>query len=151
MPAADIADTAAVASRILLRATGIDAGYGAHRRGPHVVHDVNLTVTAGRTIGVVGESGSGKSTLARVLAGDRKPVPRKRSHIEISVDGFHRQGDVLTQQHHNRETARCGSVSSPSLTPSVRCAPESWTRCSRGCPSASPISPLAPSCSPNPS
>lgn len=33
----------------------------------HAVDDVNLTIHAGKTVGVVGESGCGKSTLGRVL------------------------------------------------------------------------------------
>lgn len=33
----------------------------------HAVDDVNISIEAGRTIGIVGESGCGKSTLGRVL------------------------------------------------------------------------------------
>jgi peptide/nickel transport system ATP-binding protein len=32
--------------------------------GTHVLHDINLTIPASRTVALVGESGSGKSTLA---------------------------------------------------------------------------------------
>jgi peptide/nickel transport system ATP-binding protein len=53
----------------ILRAINVSAGYGAGRRSPNVLHEVDLEVRAGQTIGVVGESGSGKSTLARVLVG----------------------------------------------------------------------------------
>jgi peptide/nickel transport system ATP-binding protein len=58
----------------LLRASSIVAGYGGGRRGPHVLHDVDLSIAAGTTVGIVGESGSGKSTLARVIAGQLKPA-----------------------------------------------------------------------------
>ncbi len=37
------------------------------------VHDVSLSLAAGRTLGVLGESGSGKSTLAAALAGLHAP------------------------------------------------------------------------------
>jgi peptide/nickel transport system ATP-binding protein len=56
-----------------LRAVNVSAGYGSGRRGANVLHDVDLSVAPGRTIGVVGESGSGKSTLARVLVGQLRP------------------------------------------------------------------------------
>lgn len=56
-----------------LRAVGVSAGYGSGRRSANVLHDVDLSVAPGRTIGVVGESGSGKSTLARVLVGQLRP------------------------------------------------------------------------------
>lgn len=34
-----------------------------------ILHDVNLTVERGTTLGIIGESGCGKSTLARTIAG----------------------------------------------------------------------------------
>ena len=58
----------------LLQVNHLDVGYpvagaglfSASRILP-IVHDVNLTLEAGRTLGVVGESGCGKSTLGRAL------------------------------------------------------------------------------------
>ena len=69
MPAAEtsVATTA-------LHAVDVSAGYGTGRRAPNVLHSVDLTVAASRTVGVVGESGSGKSTLARVLVGQLRPA-----------------------------------------------------------------------------
>ena len=43
---------------------------------------VNLTLTAGRNLGIVGESGSGKTTLLRLLLGLNSP-----SEGEITVEG----------------------------------------------------------------
>ncbi|HEU5031612.1 MAG TPA: oligopeptide/dipeptide ABC transporter ATP-binding protein [Spirillospora sp.] len=70
-------DTAAPAgdAEVVLRAAGLEAGYqrpGRHgfgRRRVPVVAGLDLTVRAGRTLGVVGESGCGKSTLARAIVG----------------------------------------------------------------------------------
>lgn len=39
-----------------------------------VLHDIDLTIAAGRTTAVVGQSGSGKSTLARVITGLLPPT-----------------------------------------------------------------------------
>ncbi|TIC88617.1 ABC transporter ATP-binding protein [Nocardioides sp. GY 10113] len=52
-------------SEPLLEASGLCLAYGRTT----VVHDVDLTLREGDTLGVVGESGSGKSTLARALLG----------------------------------------------------------------------------------
>ena len=49
----------------LLEAAGLSVSYGKTM----VVHDVDLALGDGDTLGVVGESGSGKSTLARALLG----------------------------------------------------------------------------------
>ena len=42
----------------------VDFSYESNRQ---ILHDVSLTIPAGRTVAVVGPSGSGKSTLARLL------------------------------------------------------------------------------------
>jgi len=41
--------------------------------GNRVLRDINLTVTAGETLGIVGPNGSGKSSLLKLLAGLRPP------------------------------------------------------------------------------
>jgi peptide/nickel transport system ATP-binding protein len=53
---------------------GLSAGYGQGARAPHVLHDIDLELTPGATLGLVGESGSGKSTLAKVLTGQIRPA-----------------------------------------------------------------------------
>lgn len=54
----------------VLEVQDLDVAFGKH----HVLKQVSLTVTRGRTLGLVGESGSGKSTLAKVVVGLVKPV-----------------------------------------------------------------------------
>lgn len=60
------------ADSTVLSLSGVSAGYGplvdGRLRAP-VLRDVELSVGAGRVVGVIGESGCGKSTLARVIAG----------------------------------------------------------------------------------
>lgn len=48
-----------------LRFKGVEFGYG---DGQRVLHDVGLTVPAGRTVALVGPTGSGKSTIALLAA-----------------------------------------------------------------------------------
>lgn len=42
-------------------------------RKNHVLKGINLSVSAGKLVGVVGENGSGKSTLLKILAGELAP------------------------------------------------------------------------------
>ena len=68
------ADTSAVATDVLLRATDVVKEFPVRRQGfgpklaVHAVDRVSLEVRRGETLGVVGESGCGKSTLGRCLA-----------------------------------------------------------------------------------
>jgi peptide/nickel transport system ATP-binding protein len=57
----------------VLEVCGVWAGYGPRDAEglPRslILHDIDLCIRRGATVGVIGESGSGKSTLARVVAG----------------------------------------------------------------------------------
>jgi ATP-binding cassette subfamily B protein len=50
--------------------------YFRYEQGPEVLHDVNLTIPFGTTLGIVGPIGSGKSTLMHLLCGVYTPPPR---------------------------------------------------------------------------
>jgi subfamily B ATP-binding cassette protein HlyB/CyaB len=52
--------------------------------GPEVLHDVNLRISAGQTVGIVGQSGSGKSTLAKIV--QRLYVPESGRVLIDGVD-----------------------------------------------------------------
>jgi peptide/nickel transport system ATP-binding protein len=58
---------------VLLRVSGLSAGYGARGRDGKpavtILEDIDLELRRGQAIGVIGESGSGKTTLARAVAG----------------------------------------------------------------------------------
>ena len=75
-------ETSSTKPRGGLRAVAVSAGYGIGRRSANVLHEVDLSVVPGRTVGVVGESGSGKSTLAKVLVGQLRPA-----HGQVLLDG----------------------------------------------------------------
>ena len=63
-PAAD--STAAAAPAIRIRGLSVRRG---GRRGPVVVHDVDLDVAAGEFLAVVGTNGAGKTSLLQAVAG----------------------------------------------------------------------------------
>jgi peptide/nickel transport system ATP-binding protein len=73
----------------LLEIQGLTAGYGStDKQGlPRklVLHDIDLQIQRGATLGVIGESGSGKSTLARVIAGLIEPA---RGRITFNGEGL---------------------------------------------------------------
>lgn len=63
----------ATSSAPLLELRDITAGFGRVNADGmpkiRILHDVNLAVERGTTLGIIGESGCGKSTLARTIAG----------------------------------------------------------------------------------
>ncbi|GAB3598522.1 ATP-binding cassette domain-containing protein [Microbacterium tumbae] len=53
----------------VLDVAGLEVVYGRRRSAKKVLHDVDLHIAAGETLGLVGESGSGKTTLGRAVLG----------------------------------------------------------------------------------
>lgn len=61
----------------LAAATGLSVDYpgkGLFGRPTRAVHDIQVALHQGRTLGILGQSGSGKSTLAAALCGLRPPA-----------------------------------------------------------------------------
>lgn len=56
-------------SQPLLEVSQLSVEYGAGRRRTRVVHDVDLVIPRGGTLGLVGESGSGKTTIGKAILG----------------------------------------------------------------------------------
>lgn len=72
--------------------SALDAGYGRKIGGAvatQILHQVNIEVPRGSTVGVIGESGCGKSTLARVISGLLPPMSG-----EVHLTGERLPGDV---------------------------------------------------------
>ncbi|MCK9510322.1 MAG: ABC transporter ATP-binding protein [Pigmentiphaga sp.] len=82
---------------VILSARGVSVGFavprGAFRRPARfvAVHDVNLDVRRGETVGIVGESGSGKSTLGRALL-NLLPSDGSRRFDAVDVSGLDAAG-----------------------------------------------------------
>jgi len=64
------------ATEPILDARGIHAWYGSS----HVLHDVDIKIHRGETMGLLGRNGMGKSTLIRTLLGH---VPQRDGHISL--------------------------------------------------------------------
>ena len=79
----------------LLTVKDLNAHYGRH----HVLRDVCVKISKGRTMCVVGESGSGKSTLARAIMGLLPPTSGTISFGGKALESKlkHRSRDVLRQ------------------------------------------------------
>ena len=73
VPVARATRTGAAPADVLLRVQGACASHRepglVSRRVVRVLHDIDLALHAGESLGIVGESGSGKTTLARILVG----------------------------------------------------------------------------------
>ena len=63
-----------------LGVTGLEAGYG----GVRVLHDVSVSVGAGRTVALLGTNGNGKSTLLKCIMGMVRPTA---GSILAEIDG----------------------------------------------------------------
>ena len=50
--------------------------------GARVLHDINLDVVRGQSLGIIGENGAGKTTLLKVLTGVIQPT-----HGQVSANG----------------------------------------------------------------
>ena len=80
----------------LLVARGLVVSYGRRAAVP-VLHDVDIRVGKGETVGIVGESGSGKTTLGRALLGLVQPAAGS-----IVFDG----SDITAADEHSRRSLR---------------------------------------------
>lgn len=54
-------------SEVLLETVNLRKYFKTPKGNLHAVDDINLSIKAGKTLGVVGESGCGKSTLGRTI------------------------------------------------------------------------------------
>lgn len=52
------------------------------QHGAQVLHDINLDVVRGQSLGIIGENGAGKSTLLKVLTGVIQPT---RGEVEVNA------------------------------------------------------------------
>ncbi|WP_175756997.1 ABC transporter ATP-binding protein [Burkholderia ambifaria] len=87
----------------LLDVRGAIAGYGGRTAkgwpAKVILHEVDLRIGRGQTVGVIGESGSGKTTLAKVIAG---LVPATGGAILLDGEPLARDIVKRTKEQHRR-------------------------------------------------
>ncbi|MCA7924236.1 ABC transporter ATP-binding protein [Burkholderia cenocepacia] len=87
----------------LLDVRGAIAGYGGRAANGWpakvILHEVDLRIGRGQTVGVIGESGSGKTTLAKVIAG---LVPATGGTILLDGEPLARDIGKRTKEQHRR-------------------------------------------------
>ncbi|WP_175693728.1 ABC transporter ATP-binding protein [Burkholderia ambifaria] len=87
----------------LLDVRGAIAGYGGRTANGWpakvILHEVDLRIGRGQTVGVIGESGSGKTTLAKVIAG---LVPATGGAILLDGEPLARDIVKRTKEQHRR-------------------------------------------------
>ncbi|AXF25504.1 ABC transporter [Burkholderia pyrrocinia] len=87
----------------LLDVRGAVAGYGGRTAkgwpAKVILHEVDLRIGRGQTVGVIGESGSGKTTLAKVIAG---LVPATGGQILLDGEPLARDVGKRTKEQHRR-------------------------------------------------
>ena len=106
----------------LIQIKGLSVGFtGLSGRTLPVLHDVDLSVARGQSVGLVGESGSGKSTLALAAMGYLKSGLRLLNGT-VRFDGH----DMFDQRRTGLEAIRGGQLglvpqnAGQSLTPTIR-------------------------------
>jgi len=74
----------------LIRITGLSASFGKGDSHTQVLHEINLNVKAGETVGVVGESGSGKSvtSLSIMRLIDSPPISYEAGQISYGAESI---------------------------------------------------------------
>jgi len=78
-------------------------------QGVNALHDMSVTLEAGKIYGLIGQNGAGKSTLMRIIAGLSFPTSG-------SIELFGHTGEKALQQ----ERKRLGCmIEYPSLTPNM--------------------------------
>jgi peptide/nickel transport system ATP-binding protein len=80
------------------------------------VHNINLKVGRGETVGLIGESGSGKSTIARALVG------LNAFNGEIALEGNFRHGREALDAAYRRDVQMIFQHPDLSLNPRIRIA-----------------------------
>jgi branched-chain amino acid transport system ATP-binding protein len=65
----------------MLEMTNLHAGYGDIK----VLHEIDLTITAGEVLGVLGRNGMGKTTLTRAISGQIVPSAGKITFNDIDI------------------------------------------------------------------
>jgi peptide/nickel transport system ATP-binding protein len=92
------ASAAVATNETILSLQNVSVTFHQNRRTIRALHDINLDLHAGETLGLVGESGSGKTTLAKAILGIQPPDEGSR----VVLDG----GALAGSSRQRPQTAR---------------------------------------------
>jgi lipoprotein-releasing system ATP-binding protein len=83
----------------VLQAQGLSKSYHDGKLSVNVLHDIDLSVSAGERLAIIGSSGSGKSTLLHLLGGLDKPTS---GHVQLLGRNFSELGELKRGQLRNQ-------------------------------------------------
>ncbi len=100
----------------MIRLNNLVATYTTVRGQVDAVDGVNLTIPAGKIVGIAGESGCGKSTLLKVIYGDLiYPLALRQGNVEYGIDSSHGLTVESKIRRNEDETKNGGQVTTRNI------------------------------------
>jgi ABC-type oligopeptide transport system ATPase subunit len=92
----------------ILSVRNLSVTYKKNKRNIKVLHEINLDIKKGESLGIVGESGSGKTTICRSIIGagpittgeiffENKPIRGRKNDCEKLIEEFIQSHEQLSE------------------------------------------------------